>query len=342
MTPEERQFLKDAFQAVAVAPLEAHDERFVLLYEARGEDVVALLTRGIEFSSGESVQFVCGLPGTGVTTELQSVFWTDAIDGIPALDGTYLDCQEEGEEEVFSKLETYDASHYIVVDNISRTGPFNSSLHDLKKEGMHIIYVLPWTFVFGPERDKNRQIIDKYGPLYWLPSLQLRDAHGELVQDGVEALEQLLANRFDTDRLFASDATLLKILQASGGNVRDCLRLAQEVLRRATSLPVEPQVVDAAIAAVQNARLAAMPAHALPLLARIAHSHELTIEDETIEDVERWAEAGLFLQYRNGREWYDVHPLVRDVVLEIADRFAGDAHPLTWPPPAKKNILRNV
>ncbi len=351
MTPEDLQFLKDAFQAVADAPLEADDPRYVSLSEARGESVVELLARGIEFSKGESVQFVCGLPGTGTTTQLKrlegrlqrdgqpTVLYVDPKSVWPISAGTFFEyahwlaptneyvrpLTDAGIIEWPLQMETIreklDAQATLIVDSFGDPIPFAASVDRFRIPGIHVVYAVPWTFKLDASTNER---LHKLGPIYSIPSIQLRNVHGDSVRAGLEALTNVFRQRFDTQRLFGNDVSLTKLIYASGGNPRDCLRLVQEVIRRAPALPVEASVVDAAILSLQNSRLP-IPSEAIPLLARIAQTHELTLEGEKIEDVERWADTRLFLQYRNGREWYDVHPLVRDIVLEKARAQAAIA-----------------
>lgn len=77
MTQEELAFLRDFYRAVLDRPLEfekAEDPRYVPFYESpltASNDPVRLLARPIEFSRGQSVQFLSGLRGSGKSTELR-------------------------------------------------------------------------------------------------------------------------------------------------------------------------------------------------------------------------------------------------------------------------------
>jgi hypothetical protein len=46
-----------------------------------------------------------------------------------------------------------------------------------------------------------------------------------------------------------------------------------------------------------------------------------------LPDLARFLDAHLVLCYRNGHEWYDLHPLIRDTVIAQAARVAGAGPP---------------
>lgn len=51
-------------------------------------------------------------------------------------------------------------------------------------------------------------------------------------------------------------------------------------------------------------------------LARVAETHEASLVDVArSKDLARFLDTHTVLCYRNGEEWYDVHPLIKDIVL---------------------------
>ncbi len=71
-------------------------------------------------------------------------------------------------------------------------------------------------------------------------------------------------------------------------------------------------------------------------LAKIARTKDVAFDSpESAYDLTRLANAHLLLSYRNGRVWYDVHPLVRETVLQRAAAVAdGPVLPAPEPEPA--------
>lgn len=142
---------------------------------------------------------------------------------------------------------------------------------------------------------------------------------GQPFQPGLQILERVTAARGEWPRLL-TPGQLRRISAQSGGHLRDLLRILADVLRRATALPVADDIVDRALAAGRNELLPIAEEDAR-WLARIAADHDVALpEIGSLPSLARFLDTHLVLCYRNGEEWYDVHPLIREVVLGQAAR----------------------
>ena len=102
--------------------------------------------------------------------------------------------------------------------------------------------------------------------------------------------------------------------------MRDLLRLLAEILRRASVLPVPEETVNAAIDQLRTEYLPIADDEAL-WLAEIAQSHQIGLKKASdLPALARFFDTHLALCYRNGEEWYDVHPLVAEHVIDQANR----------------------
>lgn len=203
---------------------------------------------------------------------------------------------------------------------------------DLRLPSMHVVYAVP----FHLKVRSSAEILHHLGPVRSLPAVEVRDLQGETNAQGVKALETLIAKRIDPSRLLRNSTQVEKLILGSGGNARYLLRILHEVIRHASALPASAQVVDDAIELMRTG-LISLVEQDLESLARIAHTHDLPREGtQAVSDVSRWEDAHLVLQYRNGREWYDVHPLIRDVVLQRVRALSApaEASPSAEPAPA--------
>ncbi|MCC6555699.1 MAG: hypothetical protein IT372_22280 [Polyangiaceae bacterium] len=361
MTPDDRQFLKAAFQAVADAPLEAADPRYVALDVARGEDVVERLARGIEFSAGESIQLVTGFRGTGKTTELKrlerrlveqgyEVVFTDADELLSmsnpvnareliaalASDIGYRvtkfpDGRHAGVVLIVDSLEHTAAVHSGTVSVEEFVTALSRVLADPATPVLHVVCTVP---VALRSRSMAVGTVRVLGAVQVIPAVRVRDVVGDRSEHGIVALQTLIERRFDPTPLFGRGDLLEEVILASGGNIHDLLRLVGEVIRRAQSLPVTPGIVSGAIDAIRAEFIPIADIDLAPL-ARVAARHELSLEEPgQIHDLSRWSRGHLVIQYRNGREWYDVHPLVRDIVLDRARVLAESAEQARTDTPA--------
>ena len=144
-------------------------------------------------------------------------------------------------------------------------------------------------------------------------------------------LRQVITKRFgheEFERFFGkmeeNGTSLLadRLVESSGGSLRDLLRLNGEAVLSATSIPVDETAIQRAITKVRSQFLP-IPLMDAEWLARIARTRSDGLTDRTPEQVARFSlflDTHLVFQLRNGSEWYDVHPLIREESFEIVRR----------------------
>jgi hypothetical protein len=183
--------------------------------------------------------------------------------------------------------------------------------------GLHTIYTIPpWLKVLYP----GLSSLYEPGGVQVLPTLKVRSREENKPFDpGLEILAQVVAARGDWTRLLDADQ-LRRVCLESGGHLRDLLRILADVLRRASTVPAIDQIIDRALAAARN-ELLPIAAQDARWLARIAAEHDVALPDvEQLPALARFLDTHLVLCYRNGGEWYDLHPLIRETVLAHSDR----------------------
>lgn len=94
-------------------------------------------------------------------------------------------------------------------------------------------------------------------------------------------------------------------------------------MRRASRLPVDGQTVQRAITQIKS-ELLPIAIEDARWLQRIAETHDAALDEiERLLRLVTFLDSHLVLCYRNGDEWHDVHPLVRDEVRALAASAAG-------------------
>lgn len=133
----------------------------------------------------------------------------------------------------------------------------------------------------------------------------------EVDQDTVQRLIGLVERRIEWARVLRDRDALVELITASGGSMRDLLKMLTEALA-AVPEPDGPRVAaDVPIAAVQRG-FATLFADQLTVLRAIAARRGFEgIASEHREQVAEFLDAGVVLCYLNGDFWYDVHPLVK-------------------------------
>ena len=143
------------------------------------------------------------------------------------------------------------------------------------------------------------------------------DRSREVDPTGLELMRRVIAKRYlGWNKIFTSEA-LDQLAVSSGGDLREYFRLLRQCLpsvRDDSQLPLSA----AAIAHVEvsaRAEMLPIPADQLDWLKKISTSHDTCLEaDDKLPLLAHFLDNRLVLNYRNGSDWYDVHPLLRKVV----------------------------
>jgi len=205
---------------------------------------------------------------------------------------------------------TTDADVQASVENL-----FFNQADNLQFRGLHVVYTVPPYL-----KTRVGGAAGKYrpgAPLQVIPAVKVRNEDGQENEDGLAALRQIVEVRGKWREVLGEDGEQVRrISLASGGHLRDLIRLLQEVIRRSMRvdhLPAPERVVTGAIDQIAREFLPLADDDALALW-RVHNDHDSPMESIAggLTTLSRFLDTHLLLCYRNGREWYDVHPLIVD------------------------------
>ena len=159
------------------------------------------------------------------------------------------------------------------------------------------------------------------GKIYMLPSVHVyeccpQDGNAPTQSEaGLDAMVKIVNERFPEWGEFFTREQLVRLAANSGGDLRDFFRLVKLCVPQALykSLPLPDAVIEAAENDLRND----MPlAHDdREWLRKIQKSHKRELDNlDRLPDFARLTESKYILNYRNGEDWYDVHPLLRATV----------------------------
>ncbi len=137
--------------------------------------------------------------------------------------------------------------------------------------------------------------------------------------NGLALMREVVSRRFaDWPQVLTPEA-LDRLAVSSGGDLREFFRLIRYCLptvRDDAQLPLSAEAVAVAENQARNEMLP-IPDEHLAWLQRISKSHnpELAVEAK-LPTLARFLDSRLVLIYRNGGDWYDIHPLLRPIVDE--------------------------
>lgn len=189
----------------------------------------------------------------------------------------------------------------------------------------HVIYTFPvWL------RFRTAQLGAVYAcePLT-LPMVKVHERDGETpFAAGLQKMHDLIACRIGPlERIFGRDprAALQPLLEASGGYPRDALRMVRALLQSEENFPVSAAQVERSIRDLRQTYHDIVLGTYAPLLKEIAETHRIpTGDDARLRQFGQFFSRFLVLAYRNGEEWFDLHPLVRKAPA-LVDALGGAA-----------------
>jgi hypothetical protein len=145
-----------------------------------------------------------------------------------------------------------------------------------------------------------------------IPMVRLRARQDTSARDGAgfAALRNFLGRRLEMSMIFADDAAVDTAIRASGGCLRDLLRLVASAVVERGEVPINTADVEVAIRIVVSDLERVLQGKTfLPHLHVIARTSSIP---PAISPTDRkWLLMNLIVLEYNGETWYDVHPLAK-------------------------------
>jgi hypothetical protein len=145
---------------------------------------------------------------------------------------------------------------------------------------------------------------------------------------GVHIMREVIAKRFRRWEEILSPPALDRLALSSGGDLREFFRLVRLCLPSVQHDSQLPLTADGVSHVEKSARaeMLPIPADHLSWLQDIARTHDTCLQsDDKLPLLAHFLDNRLVLNYRNGSDWYDVHPLLREVVDAHVKLAATDA-----------------
>jgi hypothetical protein len=193
---------------------------------------------------------------------------------------------------------------------------FSNHLRMLSIPYIHMVYTVPPWLKF----------VLKGVDMAVIPCIRIweRDNYQIACEGGMEAMRSLVTRRFPphgVERFFGPQHAkrLDRYISLSGGHFRDLLQLFRETIVQTEALPVPQEIVERAIVEVRS-HFMPIPVEDARWLAQIAKEKASPLKNDSSDEVSRltrFLDSHIVLYLRNGEEWYDIHPLVREEVARI-------------------------
>jgi hypothetical protein len=210
------------------------------------------------------------------------------------------------------------------LDRLSRDGAirlFFEAPDLLQQIRAHVVYTVPNALTLAPY-----SIGKVFQDVLTMPMIAVERRDSRADPEGIKSLTALVGARLQTDRVVASPDALVLLVRASGGSIRDLMRLLSQAALNA-KIDGKAAIDGAASAeAVKNLRLdyertlIADP-NSYPRLVQVHRTKAPpTVSPKaSADDAQREADyfsmllfSGAVLEYNGDELWYDVHPVIRD------------------------------
>ncbi len=195
----------------------------------------------------------------------------------------------------------------------------------LRIPSCHVIYSMPpYARIVSP------RLASQFRMSLVLPAIKVfeRGEDPAPFAPGVRALSELVARRIPVDKVFGPRRDLLeRLVTYSGGHIRMLIVFVQELLYGAArrGLPPAEKDVERAVQPFREQAQMAVRRSGVPILERVLHHGSIASHDDDLDPmVAQFLDDFIVLCYRNGGGWYEVHPLVRDYVRELAAEIAEE------------------
>lgn len=210
---------------------------------------------------------------------------------------------------------------YAVADEVhaSVESLFSSHAQRLKIPNVHLVYTVPH---YLKVRYPNIGSLYGQGSVPMFPAIKIRETRSlKLHANNLRALRRIVLARGNALKLLGTEERLRKVILMSGGHLRDLLRLLRGIALSAKSVPIDDATLEVAINKLRWELVPISDENAI-WLAEIAQSHEVGLADnKRLPQLATFFDTNVVLCYADSPEWYDVHPLVREIVMEQAARI---------------------
>jgi len=183
----------------------------------------------------------------------------------------------------------------------------------LRFESHHSIYTVPVHLNYtDPAFSQSYDAAFRFVPIVKLHSMK-----GERDESAFERLRQVFERRRLNDRRGWDDLMTAehrdRLIEASGGQLRDLVRLTREVISQVNRYHVDrvvsAELIDGAIAEIQR-DFGSLTAEMTALVEEVNATNGVpTIRDSEIPMLARLLEGHVLLAHQNGGLWFEVHPL---------------------------------
>jgi len=220
------------------------------------------------------------------------------------IDNAQARLQREGRSGLVLIVDSLEKVRYRVIDEESKLNShtllFVENGEHLRSPNCHIVYTFPINLML------NNNIGQIFSQTTILPMIKINEEAGNTCDRGREQMYKMLALRINIESIFSDTNLVDDIISASGGHLRDFLRLVRYAFDLADE-KITPVHIKKAINKLALEYDYLVKPNDLPRLHTVARDHQIPSDSEHALLLYNL----LVLEYLNGKRWADVHPMVK-------------------------------
>lgn len=193
---------------------------------------------------------------------------------------------------------------------------FNVQAHHLHLGPLHTVYTVP------PYLPPLAPVLSRHlggGTIWNLANAHIFKRAGDTDPKGLEIMRGLVTKRFAQWPKILSEEQLNRVIISTGGDLRDCFRLLKQILVTTPGsleqLPVTDELVEHAENEIRRDMLPIAEEDRVWLESIHKTGKPGLAKTEGLYRLAHFFDTNLVQCYRNGEDWYDVHPLLRKEIL---------------------------
>ena len=175
---------------------------------------------------------------------------------------------------------------------------------------VHVLYTIPAALTVRLRLDA----------VHFLPMIKLQDRNGDRFEPGIDAAYMIATQRVPMNALREifgkeSEARLERLVAWSGGYPREIVRLLQLYLGTPMEKwPLSESDFERVLNQIADDYRKIVGTSAYEWLARVAVQQYLVLEGDADREIaDRLLQNNAVLRYLNDRDWFDIHPAVRQI-----------------------------
>jgi GTPase SAR1 family protein len=220
--------------------------------------------------------------------------------------------------DTIAEIEKNDKQVLVIIDNLEKIESDNASElfynhgTQLSQPMCKIIYTFPISL---KSSDKFQQIKNNFSGVYVHPNIKIHEKDGSVhhCEKGREFMKEIVSKRVSLE-LFEPD-TLEYILDMSGGVVREFIRIIRDSSIRALTrgkITIDKDIAIDVVNGLKNLYQAQLSDSDYEVLLEVYKTKDIKRDDKLVDLLHNLS----VLEYRNGRSWCDLNPVVRSILDE--------------------------